>query len=63
MGGKVLGVYATMGEYDYMTIGEAPNDDVMMAFRMAIGALGNVHMETTRVFTLEEFATIAQKLP
>ena len=40
MGGKVLGVYATMGEYDYVTIGEAPNDEVMMAFRMAISALG-----------------------
>ena len=48
MGGKVLGVYAAMGEYDYMTIGEAPNDEVMMAFRMAISG-GNVHMRRLRL--------------
>ncbi|MCP4265635.1 MAG: GYD domain-containing protein, partial [Candidatus Brocadiaceae bacterium] len=32
VGGKVIGVYATMGEYDYVGIGEAPNDEVAMIF-------------------------------
>jgi uncharacterized protein with GYD domain len=63
MGGKVLGVYASMDEYDYITIGEAPNDEIMLTFRMAISALGTVRMETMRVFPLAEFAAIVQKLP
>lgn len=63
MGGKVLGVYAAMGEYDYVTIGEAPNDEIAMAFHLALHALGNVQAETMRVFSLAEFAAITQKLP
>ena len=26
-GGKVIGFYSVMGEYDYVSIGEAPNDE------------------------------------
>lgn len=62
MGGKVLGVYAAMGEYDYVTLGEAPNDEIAMAFRLTINALGNVRAECMRVFSLAEFAAITQKL-
>lgn len=63
MGGKVIGFYATMGEYDYVGIGEAPNDEVAMIYALALGALGNVRTTTLKAFTTEEFAKIVSKLP
>lgn len=63
MGGKMIGFYATMGEYDYVSIGEAPSDEVVMAFALALGSLGNVRTTTLKAFPAEEFAKIVQKLP
>ena len=63
MGGKMLGFYATVGPYDYVTIGEAPSDEVGAAFELAIGARGNVRSTSMRAFTPEEFARVISKLP
>ena len=42
IGGKMLGFYAVMGEYDYVVIGDAPSDEAGMAFNLALGSKGNV---------------------
>jgi uncharacterized protein with GYD domain len=63
MGGKVLGVYTVMGEYDYVTIGEFPSDEVATTFSLALGSRGNVRTTTLRAFTKEEFAEMVKKLP
>jgi len=63
MGGKVIGVYVAMGEYDYVTIGEFPSDEVATTFALAIGSLGNVRTNTLRAYTKEEFAAMVKKLP
>ena len=63
MGGKVIGVYLVMGEYDYVTIGEFPSDEVAMTYAMALGSRGNVRTTTLKAFTKEEFAQIVKKLP
>jgi uncharacterized protein with GYD domain len=63
MGGKVIGFYAVMGEYDYVSIGEFPSDEVAMTVAMAIGSQGNVRTTTLKAFTKEEFAGIVGKLP
>jgi uncharacterized protein with GYD domain len=63
MGGKLLGFYVVTGEYDYVTIGEAPNDEVGMTFVMGLSSLGNVRTTTARAFTKEEFAEMVKKLP
>jgi uncharacterized protein with GYD domain len=63
MGGKVIGVYSVMGKYDYVTIGEFPNDEVAMAFAMKLGSAGNVRTTTLKAFTKEEFAEIVKKVP
>lgn len=63
IGGKVIGFYATMGEFDYVGIGEAPNDEVAMIFALATGALGNVRTTTLKAFSTEEFADLVGKLP
>ena len=46
-----------------MGIGEAPNDEVAMAFALATGALGNARTTTLKAFATEEFANIVSKLP
>jgi uncharacterized protein with GYD domain len=63
MGGKVLGFYPVMGEYDYVSVGEAPNDEVVMTFLLALGSGGNVKTTTLKAFTTQEFASIIKKLP
>jgi uncharacterized protein with GYD domain len=62
MGGKVLGFYILMGEYDYIAFGEAPSDEVVATFLMGLGALGNVKTTTFKAFTKEEFASIVKKM-
>ncbi len=63
MGGKVLCFYPVMGEYDYVSIGEAPNDEVAMTFMLMLGAGGKVRTTTLKAFSREEFANMVKKLP
>jgi len=62
MGGKVIGVYLVMGEYDYVTIGEAPSDEVQTAFALALSSQGNVKSTTLKAFTTKEIPAILAKL-
>jgi len=63
LGGKLLGIYVTMGEYDLVAIYEAPNDEVVATALLAQGVLGNVRSTTLRAFTADQFAEIVKKLP
>ncbi len=63
MGGKMLGLYWVMGEYDLIGFGEAPNDDVAMTFALGLSAAGNVRTTTIKAFTKEQFAEFVKKLP
>jgi uncharacterized protein with GYD domain len=62
MGGKILAFYLVTGEYDYISIGEAPNDEVAMLFTMGLSALGNVRTMTIEAYTKEEFGAMVKKL-
>jgi uncharacterized protein with GYD domain len=63
MGGKLIGFYSTMGEYDYVGIAEAPSDEVAVTFLLALGAAGNARTTTLKAFTQGEFAEIVKRLP
>ena len=63
MGGKVIGVYTVMGEYDIVAIGEVPSDEIAMTFALALGSQGNVRTTTLKAFTKEQFAAMIKKLP
>jgi uncharacterized protein with GYD domain len=52
-----------MGEYDYVAIGEAPNDEVAVTFALALGSQGDARTMTLKAFTREEFTEIVKKLP
>lgn len=63
MGGKVIAFYAVTGEYDYVAIGQAPNDEVALGFLVGLTARGNVKSTTLRAFSLDEFTAAIEKLP
>ncbi len=62
-GGKMIGFYSVMGEYDFVSIGEASNDETAVALALALGSQGNARTTTLKAFTKEEFAEIVKKLP
>ena len=62
MGGKVLGAYLAMGQYDFVAIGEAPSDEAGAAFVLKLGAAGNVRTTTLKLFSLDEAAGILEKV-
>jgi uncharacterized protein with GYD domain len=41
-GGKLIGYYLTFGEYDFLSIAEAPSDTTMAAILLAAGSSGGV---------------------
>lgn len=62
-GGRLLAFYATQGEYDYVAISDAPDEEVAAAFVLGQGARGYVRTTSMRAFTPEEFARIVAKIP
>jgi len=62
-GGKVLGVFLTMGQYDLVAISEAPSDEDIAAHLLTQGMQGNVRSITLKAFTTGQFAQIVKKLP
>ncbi len=63
LGGRVVGVWVTMGEYDLVSVGEFPDDQAVAAFALTHSRLGTVTTQTMRAFSEEEFAQIVSKLP
>ncbi len=63
VGGKLIGFYLTMGDYDYVTIVEGPSDEAAMTFLMGMGAAGNIRTKTLKAFTLDEFKEMVKGLP
>ena len=63
MGGKFLGIYVTMGEYDLIAVTEGPSDEMASAISLSIASKGNVKTTTLRAFTEEEFSEILKKVP
>jgi uncharacterized protein with GYD domain len=63
VGCKITDFYLTMGDYDYVAIGEAPNDEVACTFLLGLSATGFLKTTTLKAFTLDEFAKMVKKLP
>jgi uncharacterized protein with GYD domain len=62
-GGKVIGHYGTMGQYDRISIVEMPNDDAMGAMALRMGVGGSVRTTTIKAWPMEDFLKIINKLP
>ena len=59
-GFKVIGTYWTQGQYDVVSIVDAPSEDAMLAGLFNIAATGNVHSETLRAHSEAEMERALQ---
>jgi len=63
LGGEIKAFYLVMGEYDFVLISEAPNDETVAKAIIMTGMQGNVHTRTMRAFTEIEYRKIIASLP
>lgn len=63
MGGELKAFYLTLGQYDIVTVAEAPNDEVIAKFVLALGSAGNVRTQTLKAFPEAEYRKIIAALP
>jgi uncharacterized protein with GYD domain len=57
IGAKVLSQYATLGEYDFVTIVEAPDDKTMAKIGVELGSRGTMKSETLAAIPTDELAS------
>ena len=56
IGVKVLAQYATLGQYDFVTIVEAPDDKAMAKVSVELGSRGTMTSQTLAAMPAEELA-------
>jgi uncharacterized protein with GYD domain len=61
-GGRLIGVYVTLGRYDVVEIFEAPDDETAMEILMKLQRHGAEQTETLRAFSREEAEEIVRRL-
>jgi uncharacterized protein with GYD domain len=61
-GATVKELFWTLGQYDIVTIVEAPDDETITAIGLSAGKLGNVRTQTLRAFTPADVKTILGKV-
>jgi uncharacterized protein with GYD domain len=55
LGARVLHQWATLGEFDFVNVVEAPDTKTIARVSVALGARGSTRIETLPALTLEEF--------
>jgi uncharacterized protein with GYD domain len=61
-GATVKDLYWTQGQYDAVTILEAPGDTTATALALSVGALGNIRTQTLRAFSAADMKGIIDKM-
>ena len=57
IGAKVLAQYATLGQYDFITIVEAPDEQTMAKVSVELGSRGTMTSETMAAMKSDELAS------
>lgn len=55
LGAKVLHQWATLGEFDFVSVVEAPDIATVARISVALGARGSTKIETLPALTIDEF--------
>ena len=50
--------YLTLGQYDFASLVEIPNDEVAAAILLRLGGEGNIRTTTLKAFTEDEYQSI-----
>ena len=58
MGGRFIGVWWLLGQYDGVVVMEMPDDESVTRFMAATGMQGNIRTTTMRAYSEEEMARI-----
>lgn len=54
MGVKILAQYALLGQYDFINILEAPDNDTIVRMSVEIGSRGSVQMQTLPAVPIDQ---------
>jgi uncharacterized protein with GYD domain len=57
MGVKVVSQYATLGQYDFVTVVEAPDDKTMAKVSVELGSRGTMTSQTLAAIPAEDMAS------
>ncbi len=57
-GAELKAWYVVNGQFDYVAIIEAPDEETMAQIALSIGAHGNITTQTMRAFTEQEYRQI-----
>jgi len=57
MGAKVLAQYAVLGQYDFINILEAPNNEAIAKLSIELGSRGTVQIITIPAIPVEDFVS------
>ena len=63
MGIKILSQYALLGQYDFVNILEAPNNEVIAKLAVELSARGTIQTLTLAAMTLDDFIKTLKKKP
>lgn len=58
LGARVLSQYATLGQYDFISIIEAPSEEVMAKVSIEMGSRGTMTSETLSALPAERLAEV-----
>jgi len=62
-GGKMIGLWTTMGRYDFVMVVEGPSDEQTLGQLLAVASQGNIRTETLKAFPREVVRPIIERLP
>jgi uncharacterized protein with GYD domain len=60
LGCKVLHQWATLGEFDFVNVVEAPDTATIAKVSVALGARGSTRIQTLSALTIDEFVQTIQ---
>ena len=55
MGVKIISQYVTLGQYDFINVLEAPNNEVIAKVAIELGSRGTLQTSTLAALTLDDF--------
>ena len=55
MGVKIIAQYVTLGQYDFINILDAPNNEIIAKVATELGSRGTLQTSTLAALTLDEF--------
>jgi len=61
-GGKLISIYALMGNYDLITIMEMPNDKVAATTILKVCSTGRITSETMSAMAMDDFLNLIKKV-